>query len=115
MTTCARTINVTCYSTVDGVSENSIEIRAQAVAMATKHFDMSLVCRRKSLFGCILVLISIFVTASACLTNIPCYSTLDGVPEISIQVRAQAVAMATKYLDISLVCERNPYADAYSF
>ena len=34
---CARTINVTCHSTVDGVSEISVQDRAQAIAMATKH------------------------------------------------------------------------------
>ena len=106
MTTCARTINVTCHSTLDGVSEISIQVRAQAVAMTTKHPDISLVCRRKSLFGCTLLLISISVTACARITNIPCYSTLDGVPEISVQVRAQAVAMTTKHPHISLVCRR---------
>ena len=40
MTACARTINVTCHSTVDGVSENSVQDRAQAVAMTTKHPDI---------------------------------------------------------------------------
>ena len=106
MTACARTTNIACHGTVDGVSEISVQVRAQAVAMATKHPYLSLVCRRKSLFGCILLLISIFVTACGCTTNIPCHSTLDGVSEISVQVRAQAVAMATKHCDISLVCER---------
>ena len=37
MTACARTINVTCHSTVDEVPEVSVQDRAQAVAMATKH------------------------------------------------------------------------------
>ena len=40
VTACARTINVTCHSTVDGVSENSVQVRAQAVAMATKHREL---------------------------------------------------------------------------
>ena len=31
----ARTFNLTCYSTVDGVSKISVQVRAQAVAMAT--------------------------------------------------------------------------------
>ena len=35
----ARTFNLTSHSTVDGVSENSVQVRAQAVAMATKHPD----------------------------------------------------------------------------
>ena len=39
MTACAHTTNVACHSTVDGVSENSVQDRAQAVAMATKHPD----------------------------------------------------------------------------
>ena len=69
---------------------------------------------KKSLFGCILVLISIFVTARISITNIPCYSTVDGVSEISVQIRAHAVAMATKHPHISLVCRRNPYFNAYS-
>ena len=46
MTACARTINVTYYSTVNEVSENSVQVRAQAVAMATKHPDISLVGKR---------------------------------------------------------------------
>ena len=54
---------------------------------------------KKSLCGCILNLIPIFVTICAHTINIPCYSTLDGVPEISVQVRAQAVAIATKHPD----------------
>ena len=37
-----------------------------------------------------------------------------GVPENSAQVRAQAVAMATKHSDITLVGQKNPYLDAYS-
>ena len=114
MTTCARTIVVTCHGTVDGVPEISVQVRAQVVAMATKHPDISLVCERKSLFGCILVLISISVTACAHTTIITCHSTVDGLLEISVQVCAQAVAMATKHPHISLVCRRNPYADAYS-
>ena len=46
MTACARTINVACQSTLDGVSEISVQVRAPAVAMATKHPDISLVCER---------------------------------------------------------------------
>ena len=70
---------------------------------------------KKSLCGCILILISIPVTTCARTTNVTCYSTVNGVSEISVQVRAQAVAMATKHPHISLVCRRNPYLDAYSF
>ena len=32
-TACARTINVTCHSMIIGVSEISVQVRAQAVAM----------------------------------------------------------------------------------
>ena len=44
MTTCACTINVTCHSTLDGVSENSVQDRAQAVAMATTHTQLTVYC-----------------------------------------------------------------------
>ena len=104
MTACARTINVTCDCTVDGVPENSVQDHAQAVAMATK----------QSLFGCTLLLISIPVTACARTINITCHSTVDGVLEISVQDHAQAVAMATKHPDILLVSQRNSYLDAHS-
>ena len=114
VTACARTINITCHSTLDGVSKISVQVRAQAVAMATKHPHISLVCQRKSLFKCTLLLISISVTACARITNIPCHGTLDGVPEISVQVRAQAVAMATKRSHIAFVCRRNPYLNEHS-
>ena len=114
VTACGCTTNIPCHSTLDGVSEISVQVRAQAVAMATKHCDISLVCERKSLFGCILLLISISVTTCAHTTIITCHCTVDGVLEISVQVCAQAVAMATKHLHISLVCRRNLYADAYS-
>ena len=100
VTACGCTTNVPCHSTLDGVSEISIQVRAQAVAMATKHCDISLVCERKSLFGCILLLISIFVTACACTTIITCHCTVDGVSEIRVQVRAQAVAIATKHPEL---------------
>ena len=43
MTACARIINVTCHSTVDGLSDNSIQVRAQAVAMATKQPELQVV------------------------------------------------------------------------
>ena len=46
VTACARTINVTCHSTVDGVSDNSVQVRAQAVATATKHSHISFVRQR---------------------------------------------------------------------
>ena len=42
----ARIINVTCHSTVDGVPEISVSDPAQAVALATKHPELLLVCRR---------------------------------------------------------------------
>ena len=37
VTACARTINVTCHSTLDAVPVISVQVRAQTVAMATKH------------------------------------------------------------------------------
>ena len=112
---CARTINVTCHSTLDGVSENSVQVRAQAVAMATKHPELQVVClSKKSLFGYTLLLISIPVTACARTINVTCHSTLDGVSENSVQVRAQAVAIATKHPDKSFICQRNSYLDAHS-
>ena len=43
VTTCARTINITCHNTLDGVSENSIQHCVQAVAMATKHAQLTFV------------------------------------------------------------------------
>ena len=70
---------------------------------------------KKSLFGCTLLLISIFVTACARTINVRCYSTVDGVSHNSVQVRAQAVAMATKHPHISLVCNENPCLDAHSY
>ena len=42
VTACARTIKITCHSTVIGVPENSVEDRAQAVAVATKHAQLTL-------------------------------------------------------------------------
>ena len=59
----------------------------------------------KTIFGCTLLLISIPVTACTRTINITCHSTLNGVSETSVQVRAQAVAMATKHPDISLIVE----------
>ena len=100
MTACARTTNIPCHGTVDGVSEISVQVRAQAVAMATKHPHISLVCERKTLFGYLLLLISIFVTTCACTTIVTCHGTVDGVLEKSVQVRAQAVAMATKHPEL---------------
>ena len=69
---------------------------------------------KKSLFGCTLLLISISETACARTINITCYSTLDGVSENSVQVRAQAVAMATRHPELCVVCKGNPYLDAHS-
>ena len=66
------------------------------------------------LSGCTLVLISISVTACVRTINITYHSTADGVPETSVQDCAQAVAMATKHPDISLVCQKNPHLDAHS-
>ena len=62
----------------------------------------------------LLLLISISVTACARTINITCYSTLDGVSEISVQVRAQAVAMATKHPELYVVCKGNIYLDVHS-
>ena len=45
MTACARTINVTCHIMIIGVSEISVQVRAQAVAMATKHPELQVVCK----------------------------------------------------------------------
>ena len=100
MTACACIINVTCHSTVDKVPEISVQLRAQAVAMATKHSDIFFVCQRKSLFGWTLLLISIPVTACARIINVTCHSTVDGVSDNSVQVRAQTVAMATKHPEL---------------
>ena len=58
-------------------------------------------------------MISIFVTACARTINITCHSTVDGVSENSVQVRAQAVAMATKHSHILFVRQRHPYLDAH--
>ena len=63
---------------------------------------------------CNLLLISIPVTACARTTNVACHSTVDGVSENSVQDRAQAVAMATKHLDTSFVCQKNLCLDAHS-
>ena len=46
MTACARTINVTCHSTLDAVPEISVQVRAPAVAMATKHPDLQFVLQK---------------------------------------------------------------------
>ena len=54
------------------------------------------------------------VTAGARTINVTSHMTVNGVLENSVQVRAQAVAMATKHPDISFVCRSNPYLDAYS-
>ena len=56
----------------------------------------------KSLFGCTLLLISIHVTTCSRTINITCHSIVDGVPEIVVQDRAQAVAMTTKSLNYNL-------------
>ena len=63
---------------------------------------------------CGIELISIHVTACARTINVTCRSTVYGVPENSVQDRAQAVAMATKHSKLSFVCQRNPYLDAHS-
>ena len=55
---------------------------------------------KKSLFGWILLLISIPVTACARTINVQCHSTVNGVLENSVQVRAQAVAMATEHPEL---------------
>ena len=100
VTTCARITNIPCHGTVNGVLEISVQVRAQTVAIATKHCDISLVCERKSLFGYLLLLISIFVTTCACTTIVTCHGTVDGVLEKSVQVRAQAIAPATKHPEL---------------
>ena len=45
MTACARIINITCHSTVDGVLEISVQGCAQVVAMATEHSEL-FICQR---------------------------------------------------------------------
>ena len=40
--------------------------------------------------------------ACACIINIKCHSTFDGVPEISVQDYAQTVAMATKHTQLTV-------------
>ena len=62
----------------------------------------------KTLFGCILLLISIPVTACARTISVTCHSTVNGVSDNSVQVRAQAVAMATKHSHISFVRQKKP-------
>ena len=37
---CARTINITCHSTVDGVPEISVQDCAQTVAIAIEHHKL---------------------------------------------------------------------------
>ena len=96
MTACARIINVACHSTVDGIMENNVQDREQAVAMATKHAKSQIRVSKKSLFECTLLLISIDVTARARVINVTCHSTVNGVSENNVQDRAQAVAMARK-------------------
>ena len=54
----------------------------------------------KYLFGCTLLLISIPVTACARIINVASHTTVDGVSENSVQVRAQAVAMATRHPEL---------------
>ena len=44
---------------------------------------------KKSLFGCTLLLISIPVSACARTINVTCHSTVDGVPENSVQDRSR--------------------------
>ena len=50
MAACARIINVASHSTVDGAPENSVQVRAQAVAMATKHPELYVVCKEISIW-----------------------------------------------------------------
>ena len=45
-TACARTIHITCHSTVDGVPKYSVPDRAQAVAMVTKHAQLTFLCSK---------------------------------------------------------------------
>ena len=108
VTACARTTNVTCHSTIIGASEISVQVRAQAVCYGNKTPSYIVGLSKKFLFGWILLLISIPVTACARTINVKYHSTVNGVSEISVQVRAQAVAMATKHPHISLVCRKNP-------
>ena len=42
------------------------------------------------------------------------HSTVNEVPEISVQDCAQAVAMATKHAKLQIVCRRNTYLAANS-
>ena len=96
MTACARTINVTCHSAVDGVPEISVQDCAQTVAVTTNTINYNLFVN-KPLLGCTLLLISARVTTCAHTINVTCHSTVDGVSEISVQVRTQVVALATKH------------------
>ena len=97
MKVCASTINITCHNTVDGVPENSVQDRVEAVAMATRHISIDSLMVKTHRSTCTLFLISIHVTVCARTINVTCHSTVDGVPEVSVQDRAEAVAMATKH------------------
>ena len=89
VTACACTINITCHSTVDGVSVNSVQDRAQAVAMTTNTLSYNLFVNE----------IPIWMPTPACVRtiNITCHTTVDRVPENSVQGGLQAVAIATKH------------------
>ena len=39
-----RAINITCHSTINGGPENSVQDCAQAVAMTTKHSQLTFLC-----------------------------------------------------------------------
>ena len=69
---------------------------------------------KNSLIGCPLLLISIPVTACARTINVTCHSTIIGDSENSVQVRAQAVAMAAKHPELYVFCKGNSYLDAHS-
>ena len=81
--------------------------------MATKHTSIDSSMFKAYLSRSKRLLISIAVTTCTRTINITCHSTVDGVPEISVQDRAQAAAMATKHSELSFVCQRNPYSNAH--
>ena len=113
VTTCARTINITCRSTLDGVPDNSVYDRAQTVAMEKIILNKNSFVEEISIWMHTPPGFDPYVTACARTINITYYSTTNGVSEISVQDSAQTVATATKHSKLKIVCRRNLYLDAH--
>ena len=98
MTACARIINITSHSILDGLPENSVHDCAQAVAMATKHAKATFLCS-KTLVQ-IQTFRDFFSSNGLCrIANITSHSTVNGLSENSVYVCAQAIAMTTKVME----------------